>query len=96
MLLGIYRTFQWCVKVPLVASNRVGTEKADSTSITFYGGSFIAGPTGEIKQQVLSHTCSMPCSYSDLHHSLLLALSVKRALLLMSNLCSSGRRLAGT
>ena len=40
------------VQVPLVASNRVGTEKADKTSITFYGGSFIAGPTGEIKHQV--------------------------------------------
>ncbi|KAL4574307.1 hypothetical protein LXL04_021136 [Taraxacum kok-saghyz] len=38
--------------VPLVASNRVGkevikTEHGDS-SITFYGNSFIAGPTGEI------------------------------------------------
>lgn len=40
------------MQVPLVASNRVGTEKAESTSITFYGGSFIAGHTGEIKQQV--------------------------------------------
>ena len=39
-------------QVPLVASNRVGTEKADKTSITFYGGSFIAGPTGEIVKQV--------------------------------------------
>ena len=39
-------------QVPLVASNRVGTEKADKSSITFYGGSFIAGPTGEIIKQV--------------------------------------------
>ncbi|EIE19286.1 putative carbon-nitrogen family hydrolase putative [Coccomyxa subellipsoidea C-169] len=38
--------------VPLVASNRIGEEKAESGSITFYGGSFIAGPTGEIKAQI--------------------------------------------
>jgi N-carbamoylputrescine amidase len=38
--------------VPLVASNRVGTEKADASSITFYGGSFIAGHKGEIHAQV--------------------------------------------
>ena len=34
--------------MPLVASNRVGTERGDGTAITFYGTSFIAGPTGEI------------------------------------------------
>ncbi|KAI3994508.1 hypothetical protein MKX01_012765 [Papaver californicum] len=38
--------------IPLVASNRIGkeiikTERGDS-AITFYGNSFIAGPTGEI------------------------------------------------
>ncbi|ASG20085.1 N-carbamoylputrescine amidase [Nitrospirillum viridazoti] len=33
--------------VPLVASNRVGTEPDDDRSITFYGSSFIAGPKGE-------------------------------------------------
>ncbi|WP_044562672.1 N-carbamoylputrescine amidase [Azospirillum sp. B4] len=33
--------------VPLVASNRVGTETDDDRSITFYGSSFIAGPKGE-------------------------------------------------
>ncbi len=34
--------------LPLVASNRIGTEPgAKGTSITFYGSSFIAGPTGE-------------------------------------------------
>ena len=41
-----------CLQVPLVASNRIGEEKMDSGSITFYGGSFIAGPTGEIREQV--------------------------------------------
>lgn len=38
--------------VPLVASNRIGTETFGSSSITFYGGSFIAGTTGEIVAQV--------------------------------------------
>jgi N-carbamoylputrescine amidase len=32
--------------VPLVASNRIGTEQGESCSITFYGGSFIADQTG--------------------------------------------------
>ena len=33
---------------PLIASNRIGTEPGRSgTEITFYGSSFIAGPTGE-------------------------------------------------
>ncbi len=33
--------------VPLVASNRIGREQGEAASITFYGSSFIAGPTGE-------------------------------------------------
>lgn len=33
--------------VPLVASNRIGTETFETGSITFYGSSFIAGPKGE-------------------------------------------------
>lgn len=32
--------------IPVVASNRVGVEKDDDSSITFYGSSFIAGPLG--------------------------------------------------
>jgi len=36
--------------MPLVASNRIGKE-TDETSMTFYGSSFIAGPTGEIVAQ---------------------------------------------
>lgn len=32
--------------VPVVASNRVGTEADEDSSITFYGSSFIAGPQG--------------------------------------------------
>ncbi len=34
--------------LPLIASNRVGTEKGQNGEITFYGSSFIAGPTGEM------------------------------------------------
>ena len=34
--------------VPLVASNRIGTEQNEVGPMTFYGSSFIAGPTGEI------------------------------------------------
>lgn len=34
--------------VPLIASNRIGTERGKAGEITFYGSSFIAGPTGEI------------------------------------------------
>jgi len=33
--------------MPLVASNRVGREVMKGSEITFYGSSFIAGPTGE-------------------------------------------------
>ena len=40
------------VQTPLVASNRMGTERMSATNITFYGGSFIAGPTGEVRAQV--------------------------------------------
>ena len=36
-----------CNLVPVVASNRVGTETIDNSSITFYGSSFIADVTGE-------------------------------------------------
>jgi len=34
--------------VPLVASNRIGKEKGQAGEMTFYGSSFIAGPTGDI------------------------------------------------
>lgn len=48
--------------VPLVASNRIGEEQGETSTITFYGSSFIAGPTGEklaeadrVEQAVLVH-----------------------------------------
>ena len=34
--------------MPLITSNRVGTEIGSSCQLTFYGSAFIAGPTGEI------------------------------------------------
>ncbi len=34
--------------MPLMAANRIGEEPGDSGDITFYGSSFIAGPTGEL------------------------------------------------
>ncbi|MFO1393059.1 MAG: N-carbamoylputrescine amidase [Steroidobacteraceae bacterium] len=33
--------------MPLVASNRIGVERGEKYQMTFYGSSFIAGPTGE-------------------------------------------------
>ncbi|BCJ99361.1 N-carbamoylputrescine amidase [Anaerocolumna chitinilytica] len=37
-----------CNLVPVVASNRIGTEKSEDSEITFYGSSFITGGTGEV------------------------------------------------
>jgi N-carbamoylputrescine amidase len=37
---------------PLVASNRIGTEKGQTGEMTFYGSSFIAGPMGEIVSEL--------------------------------------------
>lgn len=34
--------------VPVVAANRIGTEAQDGRTVTFYGSSFVAGPTGEL------------------------------------------------
>lgn len=34
--------------VPVIASNRIGVETDEDSSITFYGSSFIAGPTGAV------------------------------------------------
>jgi N-carbamoylputrescine amidase len=34
--------------MPVAASNRVGTERQGATEVTFYGSSFIAGPTGAV------------------------------------------------
>ena len=34
--------------IPVITSNRIGVEKSESATITFYGSSFIAGPTGAL------------------------------------------------
>lgn len=34
--------------VPVIASNRIGTERDENSEITFYGSSFISGPQGNI------------------------------------------------
>lgn len=34
--------------IPVVAANRVGQERDDDSVLTFYGSSFIAGPTGNL------------------------------------------------
>ncbi|MFT8872579.1 MAG: N-carbamoylputrescine amidase [Sporolactobacillus sp.] len=36
--------------VPVIAANRVGTEREDESQITFYGSSFIAGACGNLLQ----------------------------------------------
>lgn len=38
--------------MPVIASNRIGTETEDDSSMTFYGTSFITDETGEIKAQL--------------------------------------------
>jgi hypothetical protein len=47
------------LQVPVVASNRIGTETWAKSSITFYGGSFISGQRGEVLAQVRTaqHIC---------------------------------------
>ncbi len=37
-----------CNLVPVVASNRIGEERAGASAINFYGSSFITGATGEV------------------------------------------------
>jgi N-carbamoylputrescine amidase len=56
--------------LPLAAANRIGTETApDDTSVTFYGSSFIAGPTGDLlasasrdREEVLLATVDLAAS----------------------------------
>ena len=49
------------LQMPVIAANRVGKEEfperreKTASSITFHGGSFITGPTGEIVAQVPLH-----------------------------------------
>lgn len=36
---------------PLAAANRIGAETQDGVTLRFYGGSFIAGPTGQVEAE---------------------------------------------
>jgi len=51
--------------VPVVASNRIGTETGESCELSFYGSSFIAGPTGEIVAECGSKEQSVICAGFD-------------------------------
>lgn len=52
--------------VPLVASNRIGTEQGEKCAITFYGQSFIADHTGEVVAQADDRTESVLTATFDL------------------------------
>ena len=52
--------------MPLVASNRIGTEQGEKCAITFYGHSFIADHTGEVVAQADDHTESVLTATFDL------------------------------
>jgi N-carbamoylputrescine amidase len=51
--------------MPLVASNRIGTE-TDGLTLTFYGSSFIAGPDGGLAAQADDHTETVLTATFDL------------------------------
>jgi N-carbamoylputrescine amidase len=52
--------------MPLVASNRIGTEQGEKCAITFYGSSFIADHTGEVVAQADDHSESVLTATFDL------------------------------
>lgn len=52
--------------VPVVVSNRIGTEYEENSSITFYGSSFIADGTGRLAAQDDDHTEGVVTATFDL------------------------------
>jgi N-carbamoylputrescine amidase len=52
--------------MPLIASNRIGTEKGERWTVTYYGSSFIADHTGAIVQQADRTTESILLASFDL------------------------------
>lgn len=52
--------------MPLVASNRIGREEAETCGTTFYGSSFIAGPQGELLAQADRETQTVLTASFDL------------------------------
>jgi N-carbamoylputrescine amidase len=59
--------------MPVIASNRIGTEAIDGTSINFYGASFISDETGSLVQTMASDEIGIRCVEFDLS-----AISAKR------------------
>ena len=56
--------------IPVAASNRIGQEEGTDASITFYGSSFICGPTGEIVVQAGKNEENVLTATFDLDHIL--------------------------
>lgn len=52
--------------MPVIASNRIGTEADEDSSMTFYGKSFIADNHGEIIKQADDHTSQVLVAEFDL------------------------------
>lgn len=52
--------------VPLIASNRIGKEQGHAGSMTFYGSSFIADPTGGIVSELGRTEEGVTCASFDL------------------------------
>jgi N-carbamoylputrescine amidase len=52
--------------MPVMASNRIGTEVQDGTEVTFYGTSFVAGETGQILTQADRVSEAVRCASVDL------------------------------
>jgi N-carbamoylputrescine amidase len=52
--------------MPLVASNRIGTEQGEKLAITFYGHSFIADHTGEVVAQADDRSAGVITASFDL------------------------------
>ena len=55
-----------CNLIPVVASNRIGTETFDNSHITFYGSSFITDHKGQILEQANRMDESVICATIDL------------------------------
>jgi N-carbamoylputrescine amidase len=52
--------------MPVVASNRIGSEQGEKCAITFYGHSFIADHTGAVVAQADDHTEQVVTATFDL------------------------------
>ncbi len=56
-----------CNLIPVVASNRIGTETFDESQVTFYGSSFITDNRGQILKQANRTDESVICATVDLY-----------------------------